>query len=76
MNLTANLQRATQMHMMKAIDVDMMMDGLEENILVLVLRLQQVPALQQEVVMMVATSIKIALPQLLAQQLLEVEEVA
>jgi hypothetical protein len=46
MSLTVNLQRAIQMHMMKVIDVDMMMLGLEENILVLILQ-QQVLVLQQ-----------------------------
>jgi hypothetical protein len=39
MNLTVNLLRVIQMHMMKVIDVDMMMRGLEENILVLILQL-------------------------------------
>jgi hypothetical protein len=50
MNLTLNLQRVIQMHMMKATDVDMMMDGLEENILVLILQEQvQAPVLLQQV---------------------------
>jgi hypothetical protein len=43
---------------MKVIDVDTMMDGLEGKVLVLILRLQQVQALQQEVVMTVATNIR------------------
>jgi hypothetical protein len=50
MNLTVNLQRVIQMHMMRATDVDMMMDGLEENILVLILQLQQVQAQAQQLV--------------------------
>jgi hypothetical protein len=68
MILTVNLQRAIQMHMMKVINVDMMMGGLERTMLILILRLQQVLALvrQQVVVNIMAISIKIAQQQVLA----------
>jgi hypothetical protein len=52
MNSIINLQRVIQMHMMKVIGVDMMMGGLEKNILVLILRLQQVLVRQKAAVMM------------------------
>jgi hypothetical protein len=72
MNLTVNLQRAIQMHMMKVINVDMMMGGLEKNIIVLILRLQQVLVRQQAAVMMMSINIdtEIAQRQVQAQQLL------
>jgi hypothetical protein len=66
---------------MKTIDTDMMMAGLEDNIiLVLIQQLQQALALQQQGMMMgaISISIKIVLRRALAlaQQLVETEEVA
>jgi hypothetical protein len=76
MNLTVNLQTAIQMHMMKVINVDMMIGGLERTMLILILRLQQVLVRQKAAVMMMAINIKIAQQQVQVQPLLQEEVVA